>query len=214
MKPYILGALAILFLFSACRKDESKKRISPSILLTELADQHRFASTDQLAEWLIQQDPSLLLVDVRSHEEFDAFSLPGAINIPLANLLNPDEQARLNCEVHFPVFYSNGTVLAEKAWMINRRLGCANGLILKGGLNEWTATILQPAEPPATASREELELFQVRKAASLYFSGGGKLPEPEPVPEQKGIPVPAPVKKTVPIAEKKVEVKQEESEGC
>ncbi|MBK7410092.1 MAG: hypothetical protein IPJ40_19785 [Saprospirales bacterium] len=162
---------------------------------------------------MIQKDPSLLLVDVRSHEEYDAYSLPGAINIPLGNLLSPEDQAQLNCEEYFVVFYSNGTVLAEKAWMISRRLGCTNSFVLKGGLNEWTATILNPQEPPATASSAAFEQYQLRKAASLYFAGGSKSMEAEPFLEQKKAQ-PAPVaEKTVPLQPRKVEVQAEE-EGC
>lgn len=211
MKPYLFGFAFLIIFLAGCRGDE----LSPVTLLTDLSDQHRFASTDQVAEWIINQDPSVLLVDVRSPAEFEAYSLPGAINIPMSDLLSPEEQARLDCENHFLVFYSNGTVLAEKAWMINRRLGCKQSFILKGGLNEWTATILQPREPAPTAPSEEWDLYQFRKAASHYFAGGSKSLEAEPYVEEKTAPAPATAKKTVPLQQKKVEVQQqEEEEGC
>ncbi|MBK6904460.1 MAG: rhodanese-like domain-containing protein [Saprospirales bacterium] len=212
MKYFVLGVLISLVLLPSCQKEGKRKDADPQTLLTELSDQRRFASADQLAEWLIQKDPTLLLVDVRPHEEFDSYSLPGAINIPLANLLNPDEQARLNCEDYFIVFYANGTVLAEKAWMINRRSGCVNSFVLKGGLNEWTSTILQPQEPLPTASGSEWELFQFRKAAGQYFAGGSKALQAEPFAEEKPTPAPPVAKKTVPLQQKKAEVVEEE--GC
>lgn len=216
MRLPILYSILFLALFSSCRSDKKDMRVSPQNLLTEISEQRRFANTDQLAEWLIQKDPSLLLVDVRSPEEFGAYTLPGAINVPLANLLSPEEQARLDCEKHRIVFFANGTVLAEKAWVINRRLGCASAQVLKGGLNEWTATILAPQQPPATASMEEFDLFQFRKAASLYFSGGSRSLEAESFVEHpKETSAPAPqAKKSVPLQQKKVEVQAEEEEGC
>ena len=201
-------------LIYGCQSDGDQP-VSPESLLTEMIEQRRFASADQLADWIIQKDPSLLLVDVRSPEAFGKFALPGAINIPLAELTNPEQQAQLDCEKYLPVFYANGTVLAEKAWVINRRLGCKNGLVLKGGLNEWTATILDPAEPPPTASSEAFELYQFRKAASLYFAGGSKSLEAEPyyeAPKATAAPKPTAAKKTVPVKPKKVE--EEEEEGC
>lgn len=211
MNRYFKGIAFLVLIWSGCSSNDD---LGPEALLTELGDQRRFASTDQLADWLIQKDPSILLVDVRPHEEYDAYSLPGAINIPLANLLSPEEQALLNCEDYRLIFYSNGTVLAEKAWVITRRLGCASSLILKGGLNEWTSTILTPKEPPVTASREEWNLYQLRKAAGLYFAGGSKSLEAEPFIEpQRDTPRPA-AEKTVPLQPKKVEAKVEEEEGC
>ena len=209
MNRFFYGSLLFLFLFSACQSTGDR-----DTLLTELSEQRRFISTDELADKLIQQDPSYLLVDVRSAEEFKAYSLPEAINIPLVNLLAPEEQERLNCEDYYIVFYANGTVLAEKAWVINRRLGCTNSGVLKGGLNEWTATILNPVEPPATASSQEWELYSRRKAANLYFSGGSKSLEAEPYFEPVKAPTPTAEKKSVPVQPKKVEVVEEEEEGC
>lgn len=216
MRLPILYSILLLALFSSCSSDKKDTRVSPQILLTEISEQRRFASADQLADWLIQKDPSLLLVDVRSPEEFSAYTLPGAINVPLANLLSPEEQARLDCEKHRIIFFANGSVLAEKAWVINRRLGCASAQVLRGGLNEWTATILAPKEPPVTASMEEFDLYQFRKAASLYFSGGSRSLEPENYTEPvKETAAPAPqAKKSVPLQQKKVEVEVEEEEGC
>lgn len=216
MRSPILYSVIFLALLSSCGSDDEASRVTPQILLTEMSEQRRFASTDQLADWLIQKDPSLLLVDVRSPEEFAAYTLPGAINIPLSNLLSPDEQARLDCDKHRIVFFANGAVLAEKAWVINRRLGCTSGQVLNGGLNEWTATILNPQQPPVTAPMEEFDLYQFRKAASLYFSGGSRSLEAETYvepPKETAAPAPQ-AKKSVPLQQKKVEVEVEEEEGC
>lgn len=216
MSRLIIFSAIFLFLFSSCGRN-NEDRVSPEILLTELSEGRRFATTDQLADWLIQKDPSLLLVDVRSAEEFSAYTLPGAINVPLVNLVSPAEQEKLNCKKHRIVFFGNGSVMAEKAWVLTRRLGCTSALVLKGGLNEWTATILNPQEPPATASSNEFELYQFRKAANLYFAGGSKSLEAENYSEMPKEATPAAEKKAVPILPKKAPaapVVEEEEEGC
>ena len=51
---------------------------------------------------------------------------------------------------------------------------------MKGGLNEWVETIMNPQEPPATASSEIQEQYQFRMAASRYFAGGSREMNPEP----------------------------------
>ena len=43
---------------------------------------------------------------------------------------------------------------------------------MKGGLNSWFETIIQPTAPGETASELEREQYQFRKGASIYFSGG------------------------------------------
>ena len=42
------------------------------------------------------------------------------------------------------VFYSNGSVYANEAWMITRQLGYENNFVLEGGLNYWFGNILSP----------------------------------------------------------------------
>ena len=79
---------------------------------------------------LVDKDPSLQLIDVRSTGEFEKFSLPGAINIPLENLLNPEFEDVLNQDVKLNVFYSNSSNVANQAWMITRQLGYKNNYVL------------------------------------------------------------------------------------
>jgi hypothetical protein len=43
--------------------------------------------------------------------------------------------------------------------------------VLQGGLNCWIRKIIQPVEPPETASQDEIDLYQFRKGASAFFTG-------------------------------------------
>ena len=44
------------------------------------------------------------------------------------------------------IFYSNGTITANEAWMVTRQLGYKNNFVLEGGLNYWFDAILNPQE--------------------------------------------------------------------
>ncbi len=208
--------LILFFSTLACNQQASsgEGQASPGTLLVGLVEENRFLTAEEVADMLINDDPSLLLVDVRSHDEYDAFTLKGAINIPLEDFLKEQNRSLLDCERYTIVFFSNSSVRAEKAWILGRRLGCKDIYILKGGLNEWTARIMDPAPPPETASAEELELYQLHKAARKYFIGSSKALEPEPY-----VPPAAP-KKQVVKKEIKVEPKPKkpapvvEEEGC
>ena len=86
-------------------------------------------TTDEVADMLVKKDPLLQLIDVRSKAEFDKFSLPGALNIPLNNLLAKENEDILNQSQKMNVFYSNGTLQANEAWMLMRQLGYQNMFI-------------------------------------------------------------------------------------
>ena len=122
---------------------------------------------------LVQKDPSLQLIDVRTPEEFEAFSLPGAINIPLSNLLADEYTDILNQDARMNVFYSNGSVYANQAWMLTRQLGYENNFVLEGGLNYWFGNILSAQAPSQTSPNEEFAKYDFRKSAATALGGGG-----------------------------------------
>lgn len=184
----VMVVLALLMAFMP-EKQNLRER-SPEQLLAELNYDNRFWTTDRVAEMIIQQDPLLLLVDVRSPEEFAAYHLPGALNIPLAEITSPDWADTFADGVHEVVFYSNGTIYASQAWMLLRRQNYNNLYVMRGGLNTWVETILRPT-PPRESDPEALHrLYAFRKGASAFFGTGGAAPSDAPV-----LSAPAPVKK-------------------
>ncbi|MBN2807758.1 MAG: rhodanese-like domain-containing protein [Prolixibacteraceae bacterium] len=147
-------------------------KLTASQLLEEVKEGIQFVSTDQIAEMVIQKDPSLQLIDVRSSDEFEKFHLPGAINIPLSTILNDEWEAYLNQDVRMNVFYSNGNTTANEAWMITRQLGYLNNYVMLGGLNFWAETIMNPEKPSATSPNDEFARYDFRKGASQALGGG------------------------------------------
>jgi len=127
---------------------------------------------------IIKKDPALRLIDVRSQEEFEKFSLPGAINIPAANLLSAEYSDILNQDIKMNVFYSNGTLASNEAWMITRQLGFENNYVLEGGLNYWFDAILNPQKPASTNPDEEFAKYDFRKSAGQALGGGGLTAQP------------------------------------
>lgn len=141
-------------------------------LLEEVKEGIQFVSPDQVADMLIQKDPSLQLIDVRDKDSYDKFHLPGAINIPLADILSPDYEDYLFQDVKMNVFYSNGSTTANEAWMITRQLGYLNNYVLQGGLNYYAETIMNPQKPASTSPDDEFAKYDFRKGASAALGGG------------------------------------------
>lgn len=145
---------------------------SPRELLSDLRNPSRFISTDKVAEMIIDQDPTLLLVDVRDMYDFLDYSLPGAHSIPLEEILMYNWVDSLSYDRSKIVLFSNSDILADQAWILLKRENHNNIHIMKGGLNCWFETIIQPSPPAETDADEEIDLYQFRKGASIYFLGG------------------------------------------
>jgi rhodanese-related sulfurtransferase len=149
-----------------------KHVITAKQLLYEVNKESRYVSTDQVAKMIIEKDPSLLLIDVRSPQEYKKFTLEGAMNIPFDSILNDNNLDYFNQDVYTTVLFSNGSSLADEAWMILRSYDFQGNKVMKGGLNAWYKTIINPQKPAADALTADLEKqYLFRKGAQVYFTG-------------------------------------------
>lgn len=147
-------------------------KISADQLLVEIKNGQQYINPEEVADMLIQADPSIQLIDVRNPDEFNIFSLPGAINIPIESILLKENEDILNQDIKTNVFYSNGTLQANEAWMITRQLGFKNNYVLMGGLNYWVESIINPNKPNASSPNEELARYNFRLAAGKALGAG------------------------------------------
>ncbi|WNH10796.1 rhodanese-like domain-containing protein [Thalassobellus suaedae] len=150
-------------------KYEKSEGIPAEQLLSNIISLERYVSTDQISDKLINQDPSFILIDVRDEDSYTKYTLPNAINIPLKNLLDETFESFLNQDQFDVVFFSNDNFYADQAWAICNRLEYKNLHVLKGGINKWFATIINPQEPDENMPSEAFELYTTRKAASMFY---------------------------------------------
>jgi len=153
--------------------NDEPKQIDPGVLLQEIIQPTRYVTTDQVAKRIIQGDPSLMLVDVRPAEEFEQYSLPGSVNVPLENLMDKDNLAYLGIPGTEVVFVSNDDIKADQTWVLTKRLGYNSTYVMKGGLNCWMQTIIDPQKPDDDAAYSEFKTYTFRKGAQVYFTGAG-----------------------------------------
>ena len=173
-KNYII--LAVLFLILAgglliLPERENYQQIKPEELMRDIVQTSRYVTTDQVAEMLIEGDPTIMLVDVRDEYDYCEYSLPKALNIPLDSIMVPEYQDYLGIDDLNVVFFSNDDIRSDQAWVIAKRMGYGSIYVLKGGLNCWINTIIQPKVPEETASKADFELYDLRRGASMYFTG-------------------------------------------
>ena len=173
-KNYLFLALLMIFLAAGLLflpERHNYQQIKPDKLMWEAVQPTRYVTVDQVAQMIIEGDPTLELVDVRSIKDFDKYSLNNAVNIPFDSLLCPNYQDYLGIEDMNVIFYGNTDIKADQSWVIARRMGYKNIYVLKGGLNAWIDCIIKPQQPDETASLSEFENYEFRKGASAYFTG-------------------------------------------
>ncbi len=188
-KSFLILAAALLLLaagmFVLPGKDRPRE-LSPVELQQAILDTSRYVDVDMIARRIIEEDPSLMLIDVRSSDRYQEFSLPGALNIPLSEILSPDWEDYLRAPGMDKVLFSNSSLLSEQAWILLKRMNYRDIYVMKGGLNQWADVILTPEAPAPTLPDEYIARYQFRLAASRFFTGS----DAEPVTELSAEPVP------------------------
>ncbi|MEE9466333.1 MAG: YeeE/YedE thiosulfate transporter family protein [Candidatus Neomarinimicrobiota bacterium] len=123
----------------------------------------------QLAEWIMEQEDDLLVLDLRPAEEFAEYHLPFALNAPDGESpeLSPSPQGKV-------VLYTLDGTVSDEAWVAIKAGDWQDVQVLRGGLEAWAAEILFP---DLTDTRS-MNLRQLEKRArmSRYFGGEPQLP--------------------------------------
>jgi len=165
----LLGGFIAIFLPNT---EPYEHVIDEAELVYEINKEGRYITTDEVAQAIIENDPSFILVDIRTPEEYAKYSIDGSINIPFDKVMDEGNVDYFNQDIYTVVLFSNGSSLADQTWLRLRSYDYQGNKVLKGGLNEWYKTILNPQKPKdigLTAKQEDQYLF--RKGASIYFTG-------------------------------------------
>lgn len=203
---FLLIISTLVFVFPLIFK---RNQLTPKTQLAAFISSERYISADELADKLVNKDPSIVLIDLRSDAEFIQYHIPTAMNIPFDLLLNDEHQTVLNQDKVTIVLYANNHLIADQAWFLCHSLGYKNLIVLKNGLNGFYNAILNPALPTEIMSQEEKELYDFRKAAGIYFGVPyHNIPEKSVTKTTAEKPT---VKKVEPVKKVKVEI---EEGGC
>lgn len=166
-------------------KKKDQKEIEPKALLSSLVEKSRYLSVDQVTHRIIENDPTLMLIDLRPADQFKLFALPGAVNIQPDSLLSKSTLELLNQSGKDKVLYGNSDLISEKAWLIATRNSMTRMYVMKGGLNEWYNTIIVEKPVNNVASSTELDLLSFRNAARLFFVGSSETVTTSETPKEK-----------------------------
>lgn len=152
-------------------------RLKPTELLSKSTSEDIYFSVDQVARFMNNEDSTVQIIDVRSVNQFREFNIPGSINIPFSDLLNPLWQPTLNQKEVKNIFYGNADQTASYAWTITTGLGYPNNFIMKGGLNEWFKTVMNSQFSGEKITPAENARFETRLNARRTFTQINSLPD-------------------------------------
>jgi rhodanese-related sulfurtransferase len=151
--------------------------VNPKKLLSEVLDNSTYFTVDQVAKFMVYEDSSVQIIDLRTPEEFRTLNIPGSINVPYSKLLDNDPGSFLNNGKARNIFYSNGDFDSNFAIAIERGLNFNNTYVMKGGLNEWFNTVMNSNFTGERISARENALFETRTRARKMFYEMNSMPD-------------------------------------
>ncbi len=164
-----LAAAALLLGVVAIAGDPyrgSTVRIDTQELATIVDSKVDHVTVQELADWIIQGRTDYRLIDLRSEDEYVAYHVPTAENVPVARL--PQYGLGRNERI---VLYSEGGIHSAQAWFLLKAQRYPGAYILFGGLEAWKDEVLYPVVP-AAATPQANAVFE-RTAQMARFFGGG-----------------------------------------
>lgn len=151
--------------------------VSHERLITEVLDNKTYLTVDQVARLIVNEDPSLQIIDLRNSDEYNKFSIPGSVNVPWNELTEKDPTSYLGSDKIKNVFYSNGDLNSNYAVVYAAGLGYSNCYALKGGMNEWIRTVMNTKFSGEKISASENSVFEARTRAGRLFIEMNSLPD-------------------------------------
>jgi len=144
-------------------------------------------TADELAFRIVDHEPNIRIVDVRSPAAFAARALPGAVNIPAPALFNKEWSASLSPRHVRKIVVGETEADARGACLLLHELGYENLAILDGGFPNFEKTILTPAAFVTAGGRWDDDVFRFREGARAEIarlsiaakSAGAKKPKTE-----------------------------------
>ncbi len=172
----ILIALGLIA-FVLPEKNKLSMRLKPEEYLKYFSSEEFSFTPDEVAQFVIEEDSSVQLIDLRSHEVFMKNSIPGAINIPFDELNLKENYNYPKQNNYKTILYSEDDLKASRAQSLLILSGLKNIYVMKGGMNSWFSKVMLSEYTGETISPQENRLFEIRYKARRLFNDINSLPD-------------------------------------
>jgi len=151
--------------------------VRPTKLLPEVLDEKSYFTVDQVARFIVSEDSTIQIIDLRSPEEFRRMNIPGSINSPYTDIFKSDPGSLFSNEKIRSILYSNGDFDSNSALVIAMGLNYKNVFVMRGGMNEWFNTVMNSNFTGEKISARENAIFETRTRARNMFNDLNSLPD-------------------------------------
>ncbi len=151
-------------------REQRLLKMKPERLTSLLNNEDSWISVDQVARYVVNEDQSIQIIDLRPASEFMNVNIPGSINIPFSEFskkIPPGFGAATNIK---NIMYSDDEQEASQAFILARGMNYRNTFIMKGGLEEWTNTVMNSSFTGERISARENALYETRTRARKMFT--------------------------------------------
>ncbi len=149
----------------------------PSKLLAEVLGADVSVTVDEVAEFIVREDPDVRLIDLRPADVFIKEAIPGAVNVPYSEFIRSDPDTWISNREVRTIFYSTGNSEADYALVYARGMGYNNCYIMAGGITEWVRTVLDTKFSGGRITARENALFETRRRAGEMYTEYSSLPD-------------------------------------
>ncbi len=171
-------ALGVVFVFLPDRRE----RIMAEVVDASYRQSHpvKMMTADELAFRIVDHDPALQVIDVRTEKEYAAQTLPAAVNIPEQKLFGKEWIEILGQRHKKKVFVADDEFPATSAARLAERLGYENIYVLAGGISGFSHSIMNA--PEAALGSDDASRFRFRASQTIAEmikeakSGASKVP--------------------------------------
>ncbi len=193
----VIFIVVVIFGLLTMEKPKHVYRITTDEMLSRTMNHDYIIRFDKFFDIYHNHDSLYRFIDLRSAHDYQIGHLPGAINIPLAKILDDEYKDIVNQDEKINVLYYSDQCGACGPWMILTQLGYKNNYVLGGGYDFVKAHIIDEYSPMLGDYSAEKAKYDYKEV--INSTAGGSAPSTEAA---------APV----PVIKKKV--KEEEEGGC
>ncbi len=156
-------ALGILFIFLPDRKTHLIDKVSNTNYLA--THPTKGMEIDELAFRIVDAEPNIRIIDIRTPEAFAKLALPGSMNIQLRDFFSKDWIAPFSQRHVKEVIVGDSEAQERIAYLLLQELGYENLAILHGGFDGFNKNILDASAFVPTGSRWDGDVKQFREQA-------------------------------------------------
>jgi rhodanese-related sulfurtransferase len=158
-----LLALGLVFLVMPDRKTQVIDRVSDASYIA--AHPTVTMDVDELAFRIVDRDPRIRIIDIRSPGAFGRLALPGSENVPLREFFSKDSVSLLSSRHVKKVVVGDTDTQEHAAYLLLEALGYENLAVLEGGFGGFQAVFLGSSAAPPAGGRWEADVAQFREKA-------------------------------------------------